>query len=206
MAVAIALGESGGDTNAHNPNSATGDNSYGLWQINMLGRLQAERLELFGISSNEELFNPAINAKAAYILYKNRGNFGDWSVYNHGTWLRYRSEAMNAKPEGELPDTGEGDDGGNWWDVFFEINPWWNPSDEPIDVRDPLDDIGNALGQITNIFQFISDPENWKRVALFIGGAAALGIGLYMLIDQNTNLNPTKYIPAARAVKKVTGG
>ena len=33
----IALAESGGNPNAHNENAGTGDNSYGLWQINIIG-------------------------------------------------------------------------------------------------------------------------------------------------------------------------
>jgi hypothetical protein len=36
-ATAIALAESGGNPDAHNTNKKTGDNSFGLWQINMIG-------------------------------------------------------------------------------------------------------------------------------------------------------------------------
>lgn len=201
MAVAIALGESGGDTNAHN--KVPPDNSYGLWQINMIGNLGPARRKQFGISSNEELFNPAINAKAAKMVFDEAGgSFRPWSVYTSGSWIRYRQAALNAEQEGELPDTG---DDGNWWDIFFEVNPWWDDSG-PINVLDPLDELGNQVGQIVDVFQFISDPENWKRVALFVGGALAIGVGLYMLVDSQTGINPAKYVPAARAVRKVTRG
>jgi len=89
MMVAIGLGESSGNPNAYNPNANTGDQSYGLWQINMLGAMGPERREWFGIDSNEDLFDPLTNARAAYKLYKARGNFGDWSVYNKGVHEQY---------------------------------------------------------------------------------------------------------------------
>ena len=49
--VAIANAESGRDRLALNPNAATGDESYGLTQINMLGPMGPERRKLFGIKS-----------------------------------------------------------------------------------------------------------------------------------------------------------
>lgn len=209
MAVAIALGESGGDPRAHNP--VPPDNSYGLWQINMIGNLGPARRKQFGIKSNDELFNPAINARAAKMVFDEvGGSFRPWSVYTSGSWLRYRSKVQNAEPSGSVPTPEQVEEGGgNWWDVFFEVNPWWDDSG-PIDVRDPvtdaLDDVGNALGQINNFFGFISDTENWKRVGYFIAGGLLVGVGLYMLVDLNTNINPAKYIPQARAVRKVVKG
>jgi len=65
--VAIALRESGGNTLAHN--GTPPDDSYGLWQLNMLGKLLPERLRLFGISSPQELYDPAVNARAARVLW-----------------------------------------------------------------------------------------------------------------------------------------
>jgi len=65
--VAIALRESGGRTEAYNGKPP--DDSYGLWQINMLGTMGDQRLKAFGISDASELFNPATNAHAAYVLW-----------------------------------------------------------------------------------------------------------------------------------------
>src|SRR5215207_8357263 len=62
IATAIALAESSGNPRAHNDTPATGDDSYGLWQINMIGELGPERRQQFGISENEQLFDPATNA------------------------------------------------------------------------------------------------------------------------------------------------
>ena len=82
---AIAMAESSGNPKAHNPNASTGDNSYGLFQINMLGGMGPERRGQFGIESNEQLFNPATNVKAAKQVYDSQG-FGAWSVYTSGKY------------------------------------------------------------------------------------------------------------------------
>jgi tape measure domain-containing protein len=85
---AIALAESGGNTMAHNTNRATGDNSYGLWQINMIDRLGPERRRQFGLQSNEQLFNPQINAQAAKGVFDSQG-FGAWSVFKSGAYKQF---------------------------------------------------------------------------------------------------------------------
>lgn len=64
---AIALKESGGNPNAHN--DLPPDNSYGLWQINMIGSLGPSRRAWLGLAVNEQLFDPATNARAAFMLW-----------------------------------------------------------------------------------------------------------------------------------------
>jgi len=83
----IAWGESGWNTRAHNPNRSTGDNSYGLWQVNMIETYGAARRKQFGIASNEELFDARTNARAAHTIWKGQG-FRAWTIYSSG---RYRS-------------------------------------------------------------------------------------------------------------------
>ena len=82
--VAIALRESGGDPNAHN--GVPPDDSYGLWQINMLGKLLPQRLQLFGIPRASDLFDPATNARAAYILWGGNDNNLNvaWAINKNG--------------------------------------------------------------------------------------------------------------------------
>jgi hypothetical protein len=202
MAVAIALGESGGNPQAHNP--VPPDDSYGLWQINMLASLGPARREQFGISSNDELFNPAINAKAANMVFREAGNsFRPWSVYTSGSWMRHRSAAMAAQPEGNIPTPEQVEEGGgNWWDVFFEVNPWWDDNG-PIDVRDPLQDAAGVLSGIGDAFSFMTDPENWKRVALFIAGGLALIIAIIAIMDKLGAGKAVSAIPAGRALRAV---
>ena len=93
---AIAMAESGGRSAAHNNNAATGDNSYGLWQVNMLGRMGPERRRNFGIGSNEALFDPAVNASAARKVFESQG-FGAWSVFKSGAYKQFLPGAMRAQ-------------------------------------------------------------------------------------------------------------
>lgn len=86
--VKIAQLESTNDTQAFNPDSTTKDLSYGLFQINMYGNMGPERRKWFGIKSNEELYDPVTNAKAAYKLWSSKEKqgkgkgFTHWSTYN----------------------------------------------------------------------------------------------------------------------------
>jgi cell wall-associated NlpC family hydrolase len=75
---AIAKRESGGRATAYNPNRGTGDDSYGLFQINMLGNLGPARRKQYGLKSNEDLYDPATNARVAYAMSKGGTDFGAW--------------------------------------------------------------------------------------------------------------------------------
>ncbi len=88
-AYAVAMAESGGRSTAHNPNASTGDNSYGLFQINMLGAMGPARRKQYGLSSNNDLFNPLTNAKVAYKLSKGGTNWSPWSTYKNGAYKKY---------------------------------------------------------------------------------------------------------------------
>lgn len=90
---AISQPESGGNPRAHNTNASTGDNSYGLWQINMLGAMGPERRRKFGLKSNEDLFDPATNARVALQMHRERGGYGDWTTYTSGKYRRYLSRS-----------------------------------------------------------------------------------------------------------------
>lgn len=88
VAAAIAMAESGGNPQAHN--NTPPDDSYGLWQINMLGSLGPNRRKRFKISSNTELFDPKVNARAAYTVYSDAGfSFRPWTTYTRGTYKKY---------------------------------------------------------------------------------------------------------------------
>jgi tape measure domain-containing protein len=96
---AIAMAESGGRSGAHNNNASTGDNSYGLWQINMLGGMGPQRRRQFGIAENDALFDPATNANAARAVFGSQG-FGAWSVYRSGAYKQFLPEAQAAAAAG----------------------------------------------------------------------------------------------------------
>jgi hypothetical protein len=75
---AIAMRESTGRPLAHNKNANTGDNSYGVFQINMIGSLGVDRRDLFNIANNAQLFDPVMNAEIAFYM-SNGGT--DWSSW-----------------------------------------------------------------------------------------------------------------------------
>ena len=79
-AYAIAHRESGGRADAFNGNAGTGDKSYGLFQINMLGNLGPARRQQFGLAKDEDLLDPLTNARAAYQLSKGGTDFGAWGI------------------------------------------------------------------------------------------------------------------------------
>ena len=93
MAYAIAMAESSGNARAHNGNAGTGDNSYGLFQINMLGDMGPERLKRFGLSSNSDLFDPYVNARVAYQMSNGGKNWAPWSTYKNGDYEEYLGQS-----------------------------------------------------------------------------------------------------------------
>jgi hypothetical protein len=84
---AIAKKETNGQPIRINPNSKTGDNSWGLFQINMIRDLGPERRDKFELDSNSDLLNPVINAQIAYHMSK--GGL-DWSAW-HGITPKTKS-------------------------------------------------------------------------------------------------------------------
>ena len=101
--VSIANAESSLNPRAHNPNAATGDNSYGLFQINMLGGMGNERRKNLGLASNEELFDPLTNAKAAKAIYDQQG-LGAWSVHRSGAADKFTPTTEEIGPSIINPD------------------------------------------------------------------------------------------------------
>jgi hypothetical protein len=81
-ACAIAKAESNGRPLAFNGNLKTGDSSYGMFQINMIGGLGPDRRDKFDLSSNAELFNPVTNAQVALHMTKSGTDWSSWSSLN----------------------------------------------------------------------------------------------------------------------------
>jgi hypothetical protein len=82
--VAVALGESGGNTFAH---ATVGEDSRGLWQINM--RAHA------GWVGNRNLYDPATNAWAAKQVCQSQG-ITAWSAYTYGRYSQFLGRGQAA--------------------------------------------------------------------------------------------------------------
>lgn len=190
--VAVALAESRGDTHAFNDKGR--DLSYGLWQVNMLGDLGPYRRQKYGLSTNDQLFSPATNARVAYGIYSTEGSLGvkHWSVWNSKAYAFYLTRARKAVREaGE--DVPEGDPG--WEDI---------PGGES--VEDGINSITDAVKGIANFFTWISDGKNWVRVGLFLGGGTLLLGGLIFAFGKEADISQAaKLLPAGRAIKKAAG-
>ena len=89
---AIALAESSGKVRALNDDTETGDLSYGLWQINMIDyptyKLGEERRKQMKLKDNNELYDPAVNVRAAKMIFDQQG-YDAWSVYKSGAYKKF---------------------------------------------------------------------------------------------------------------------
>ena len=88
---AVAKAESNGRPFAFNGNADTGDSSYGIFQINMIGDLGPDRKDKFNLDLNAELFSPVKNAEIVFHMTKGGKDWSSWSSYNKGAtnkWLK----------------------------------------------------------------------------------------------------------------------
>lgn len=93
-AVAVALAESSGNPDAHN--TVPPDDSYGLWQINMYGSLGPDRRHDYHLKSDGQLFDPAVNARAAWSISDHGTSFEPWSTYVYGQYRSHLGAARKA--------------------------------------------------------------------------------------------------------------
>jgi len=147
VAAAIALGESGGRTDAL-ANEPDGSVSRGLWQIN----------SVHGAASS---FDVATNARKAVALYKGRGNFSAWTVYNEGIYKQF----LNG-----MPDVSTGGSGGT--------------TGIGLELSNPLDALKDIADQLTNVIkagEWFADAKNIVRIVQVVVGSALVVVGLVML-------------------------
>lgn len=77
---AVVKKESNGRPLAFNGNTRTGDSSYGIFQINMLGGLGVTRRDKYDLDSNKDLFDPVVNAEIAYHMSNGGENWTAWKI------------------------------------------------------------------------------------------------------------------------------
>ncbi|OHV25726.1 glycoside hydrolase [Parafrankia soli] len=97
---AVALAESGGNGMAH---ATRGEDSRGLWQINMNAHKQWAHLDAS---------DPAVNARMAYEVSRQGRDISPWTVTHGGAdarYLDYRAQAQRAAIE-----AGDAGAQGNW--------------------------------------------------------------------------------------------
>jgi len=104
VAWAVVKKESNGRPLAFNGNVKTGDNSYGIFQINMIGGLGVARRDKFDLDSNKDLFDPVVNAQIAYYMSNEGSDWSSWGVgkfpYNGDTDQAMYNLWITKFPEG----------------------------------------------------------------------------------------------------------
>lgn len=91
-AIAVAMAESGGNTRAYNPETAAntpeGHGSYGLWQIYLKAHPEF---------AGQDLYDPQINANAAFSVYRAAGyQFRPWSAFKNNTYMAFLDDATRS--------------------------------------------------------------------------------------------------------------
>lgn len=181
IAVAIAKRESGWNTNAHNGKPP--DNSYGLWQINMIGQLGVNRRAQFHLTSNEQLFDPYANARAAFSISSGGSNWRPWSVYTNGSYRMAIAEATEAVK-------------------YIQANPGYvsgsigNSGVDKISFPG-IPDIPNPIEPITKFVGFVTDKRNWLRLGMFLDGLLLLALGAVLLAKRAATGSIAKEISKA---------
>ena len=106
VAWAVVKKESNGRPLAFNGNVKTGDNSYGIFQINMIGGLGVARRDKFDLDSNKDLFDPVVNAQIAYYMSNEGSDWSSWGVgkfpYNGNTDQAMYNLWITKFPEGAI--------------------------------------------------------------------------------------------------------
>lgn len=104
VAWAVVKKESNGRPLAFNGNIKTGDNSYGIFQINMIGGLGVARRDKFDLDSNKDLFDPVVNAQIAFHMSNEGSDWSSWGVgkfpYNGNTDQAMYNLWITKFPEG----------------------------------------------------------------------------------------------------------
>lgn len=189
IAAAVGMGESGGEPTKHNTNRLTADDSYGLWQINMLGALGPERRAKYGLTSNDQLYDPATNARVMKGESNNGQNWIPWGAYNNGSYLQFMDAHVIEKWVSQ--------DGGDQ-SILDKLNPISA-------AQDAADKLGSLVENVNKAAKWISNSQNWVRIGYVAGGSVLVVAGLVMVLQSTgaANLVPTgRVLNLAKTVAK----
>lgn len=184
---AIGMGESSGRTDVVNSIGCVG-----VWQIN-----QPVHVKTHPTWTVAWLKNPANNAKAAKVIYNAQG-FSAWEAYTDGSYKQYYKSGSTA------------------------TNASYSPEDLASDLVVPGSGIlgsltgSDAVSQVTDAAQIVSkaaswmsNPQNWVRVAYVIGGGAIILVTLNSMMQGSLMKNPIvqgamSVAPGGGLIKKAT--
>lgn len=178
-ALAIAKAESGWRDDARGDEGLTDDKwgpSLGLWQIRSLkaqtGTGQTRDAEILTL--------PLPNARSAFAISGGGTNWQPWSVWwrdaqrrigpGQGPYRRHLDDARAAVASlDDARDQGPDRQGGGWVPGIP-------------DPGDAIDRVGSTVDVIAGPVRWISDPDNWRRIGLFVAGIALAYLGVAMIL------------------------
>lgn len=154
-AVAVALAESGGNSDALGDvalQTGTWGPSVGLWQIRSL---KAERGK-GTVRDQDENLHPTSNARHAHQIWAEAGNsFKPWSTWTNQSYRLYVARAAKVAP------TASAEGGGSGADVV---------------EQGPLQAAVDSVKMVARAGAWLTDPANVTRIVLVVvGGVLVVG-------------------------------
>jgi hypothetical protein len=160
-AVAVALAESGGRTDATNVNR-NGSTDRGVWQLN-------DKAHPWVTSINWQ--DPAANAAGAYRIYREAGGtFRPWVTFTNGSAGRFQLQATQAA--GAPADPGSADNAG-----FLDHIPLLG------DAADAAGAARDGVRLAATGAAWVSNPHNWLRVVYVVTGGALIIAGVQLTVS-----------------------
>lgn len=156
-AVAVALAESSGRTNAVSPTGCC----HGLWQINVNVHPYTKT----------QMQDPAQNAAAAWKISNGGTNWKPWSAYTNGSYLLYMSSARTAS-RARTTDLGGSTPQQSGGDVLID------------ELSGAVDSIQGITYPIAATKEWLSDRNNIFRIVKVLAGGAIAILGLKMIVKQ----------------------
>jgi hypothetical protein len=166
IAIAVALAESGGETQQISGPNHDGSHDYGLWQINDLAHPDL-------MKPGVDWSNQFINAQMAHTIWAKSG-WNAWSAYKNGSYVLHLLQGQSAanNPSVLSPDRGG---------VLGETARGAELAASDVVNNDWIKAIVGFFKLFGQAAIWIADPGNWLRVAkVAIGGALVVG-GIYVV-------------------------
>jgi len=187
-AVAVALGESSGNTGANLVTSR--EDSRGLWQINTYAHPWSRTLNLW---------DPDVNAAAALRVWRERngGSWAPWTVYTRNIYRQHLDRARAGVQEhlDGSPTVGDGDPERDAGGLRVRMvgpgvpGTYVGEDGEPVDTSswgagDALDVLTNPAGAAADAIadHLLPEPATWRRIGQGVLGAGLVLFGVVTLV------------------------
>src|SRR5215813_3238316 len=151
LMAAIALAESGGNSDARNPSGASG-----LWQI-------------LGQPFPGNVFDPKENARMAVAKEKEQG-LGAWETYTSGAYKQFLRGNVPPAQAQTTAAAGGGDSTGLWqWGMLIPgfaapLSIMAGNASSVADIGSALADIGKVFSELVTMISWFWVPSHWIRI------------------------------------------